>query len=355
MLKKTPLFLRHDSPSSTPELSPTSSSCDSEIDEEMDTPRPVSLAVPHGAFGPIRPSLEQVLSNTAPPPFTLSAFMAYLSQNHCLETLEFTLEAKRYRETFDAVVQQFGQHPSSIADDTIPECKHLCMLWRRLVTAYILPGSPREINLTSNVRDNILRQANGDPAPHHRVLDVAVRLTHELMEESIFMPFLNTNLSPPFCSSAPDYCPTGYDGVMVVSSPSYDEHPEKRLRCKPKRMTPPSSAKDLGSPFSPSNFGRSNFRSGLGKASRNGLASSPIEYGLADDSGSNDSAGEPITPPMTPPSSDPQMFLSQSPKNRTENPWKKMGMMLGFKKRSGTGNNSTTAVNREAKIFGMDD
>lgn len=353
MIKKTPLFLRNHSPSSTPELSPPSSS-DSEIDEEMDTPRPVSLAVPHGAFGPIRPSLEQVLSNTAPPPFTLSAFMAYLSQNHCLETLEFTLEAKRYRETFDAVVQQLGHHPSSTTDGTVPECQHLHMLWRRLVTAYILPGSPREINLTSNVRDDILRQANGDPTPHYRVLDVAVRLTHELMEESIFLPFLNTNHSPAFCSSAPDFSPPSYDGVMVVSSSSYDEHPEKRIRFKSKRVTPPSSAKDLGSPFSPSSFGRSNFLTGLGKVNRNGQASSPIEYGLADDSGSNDSTGEPITPPMTPPASDPHLFLSQSPKSRTENPWKKVGMMLGFKKRSGTGSNAG-AANRELKIFGMDD
>lgn len=360
MLKKSlnpPLFSRNHSPNSTPELSPTSSSSESEFDDEMDAHRPVSLALPHGAFGSIRPSLEQVLNNTAPPPYTLSAFMAYLSQNHCLETLEFTLEAKRYRETFDAVALQLGGHPSSITDTDVPECEHLRMLWRRLLTAYILPNSPREINLTSTVRDNILSQANGDPTPHYCVLDLAVKLTHELMDESIFMPFLNTHSPSSSACSAPDFSShSGFDDVMVVTNSGYNYQPEKRMNSKSKRVTPPSSsAKELGSPFSPSSFGRSNFLTGLGKTNRSGQASSPIECGLVCDSGSTDSAGDPITPPTTPPSSDPHSYLSQSPKNRTDNPWKKMGMKLGFnKKRSGTGHNASSA-NRDLKIFGMDD
>lgn len=363
MLKKTlnpPLFSRNHSPNSTPDLSPTSSSSESEFDDEMDVHRPVSLALPHGAFGSIRPSLEQVLNNTAPPPYTLSAFMAYLSQNHCLETLEFTLEAKRYRETYDKVALQLGGHPSSVVGPEASECQHLRMLWRRLLTAYILPNSPREINLTSSVRDNILRQANGDPTPHYRVLDLAVKLTHELMDESIFMPFLNT-YSPSSCS-APDFSShSGFDEVMVVSNPSgYGYQSEKRMNSKSKRVTPPSSsAKELGSPFSPGSFGRSNFLTGLGKTNRSvgqHASSSPVDYGLMYDSGSTDSASDPITPPTTPPSSDPHSsYLSQSPKNRTDNPWKKMGMKLGFnKKRSGTGHNAS-AASRDLKVYGLDD
>ena len=365
MLKKTlnpPLFSRNHSPNSTPDLSPTSSSSESDFDDEMDAHRPVSLALPHGAFGSIRPSLEQVLNNTAPPPYTLSAFMAYLSQNHCLETLEFTLEAKRYRETFDSVARQLGGHPSSVAGLETPECQHLRMLWRRLLTAYILPNSPREINLTSTVRDNILRQANGDPTPHYCVLDLAVKLTHELMDESIFMPFLNTySPSSSTACSAPDFSShSGFDDMMVVANPGYEYQSERRLNSKSKRVTPPSSsAKELGSPFTPGSLGRSNFLTGLGKTNRSGQtssqASSPVEYGLVYDSGSTDSAGDPITPPTTPPSSEPHSYLGHSPKNRTDNPWKKMGMKLGFnKKRSGTGHNASSA-NRDFKVFGMDD
>lgn len=366
MLKKSqnhpPRFFWNHSPSSTPEPSPTSSSSDSEFDEDMDSTsgsRPISFSVPRGAYGPMRPSLEQVLANTAPAPYTLSAFMAYLSQNHCLETLEFTLEAKRYRETFEAVTHQLGEYPSANTD--FPECQHLCMLWQRLLTAYILPGSPREINVTSDVRDNILRQAAVNPPPHPQVLDVAVKLTHELMEESIFMPFLNSHstsaYSAPSCSS--EFSPCSDDGVMVLSKSSFEEHhTEKRSRSKSKRLTPPSSAKELGPPFAASSHsGKSNFTlsmmTSLGKsAHRSGQTPSPggNDLALTDDSGSNASMGELMTPPTTPPSTDPFPFLSQSPKNRTENPWKKMGMMLGFKKRSGNANGS-----RDMKIFGMDD
>jgi hypothetical protein len=59
----------------------------------------------------MRPTLDEVLANTAPAPYTLSAFMAYLSQNHCLETLEFTLDAKRYREAYEDLSRQLGQFP----------------------------------------------------------------------------------------------------------------------------------------------------------------------------------------------------------------------------------------------------
>src|SRR4051794_20383280 len=59
--------------------------------------RPLSVAIPPGSYRPRRPTLAEVLANAAPPPWTLSAFTGYLSQNHCLETLEFTLDANRYR------------------------------------------------------------------------------------------------------------------------------------------------------------------------------------------------------------------------------------------------------------------
>jgi hypothetical protein len=41
-----------------------------------------------GVYLPRRPNLRDILANTSPPPWTLAAFMAYLSNNHCLETLD---------------------------------------------------------------------------------------------------------------------------------------------------------------------------------------------------------------------------------------------------------------------------
>ncbi|KAA8644836.1 hypothetical protein EYZ11_010596 [Aspergillus tanneri] len=358
--KKTlhpPLLFWNNSPSTTPELSPTSSSSDSESDEDMDlsSPRPLSLVVPSGAFCPMRPTLDEVLANTAPPPYTLSAFMAYLSQNHCLETLEFTLEAKRYRETYHSLSHKLNQSP--IISDCA-ESEHLRMLWERLLTAYIAPGSPREINVSSDVRDEILHHGNSTTPPPPETLDAAVKLVHELMEESIFIPFLNAHTSSAHALPLSESL-FSHEGVTVVSGASLDDHATKRGRSKSRRLSPQSS-KDLGPPVSlgsssSGHHSRPNFSLGamtsMGKSSHR--TSGPVSSAsgdsgsgaLTDDSGSlqsNTSIGEPMTPPTTPPSSDPQsMHLSHSPKNRPDNPWKKMGMKLGFKKRSGNGSSGS--------------
>ncbi|RJE26552.1 hypothetical protein PHISCL_01064 [Aspergillus sclerotialis] len=358
MLKKKslhqPLFFWNSTPSSTPELSPTSSSSDSDSDEDMDPSgsRPHSLGAPSGAFCPMRPTLAEVLSNSAPPPYTLSAFMAYLSQNHCLETLEFTLEAKRYRESYDSLARQSGE--SSIPPDDSGN-QHLRMLWQRLLKAYIFPGSPREINLPSAVRDDLLRHSDPSSPPPPQQLDTSVKLIHDLMEESIFLPFLNShsNVTQNIPLSDPMY--SGDESVAVVSNPGLDDHVASRIRSKGKRLSPQSSIGELASPFSGGGHSsRSNFplnaiaTLGKGSARTSGPVSSAsgdsVSGVLTDDSGSlqsSVSAGEPMTPPTTPPSGEPNTHMAQSPKYRMDNPWKKMGMKLGFKKRSGNGSSSS--------------
>ncbi|GES60659.1 regulator of G protein signaling domain protein [Aspergillus terreus] len=355
MLKKRslhpPLLFWHHSPNSTPALSPTSSSSDSESDDEMDSDpaqsRPLSLTVPPGACCPMRPTLDEVLANTAPAPYTLSAFMAYLSQNHCLETLEFTLEAQRYRESYDTLSRQLNEFP--IVSDC-PETQHLRMLWQRLLTAYILPGAPREINVSSDVRDEIVQQSKSLAPPTPQTLDVALKLVHELMEESIFLPFLNAHASAAQMVPLSEPLPSD-DDVMVVSGSGLDEH-ARRSRSKSRRISPQSSARDLPSHpvANPGHPSRPNFSlssvTAMAKPSHwtsGHVSSASGDSGsatLTDDSGSlqsNVSVGEPMTPPTTPPSSEPHLNLAHSPKTRTENPWKKMGLKLGFKKRSGTG------------------
>ncbi|KAI9373300.1 RGS domain-containing protein [Aspergillus egyptiacus] len=352
MLKKRslnpPLLFWNNSPSSTPELSPTSSS-DAESDEDMESSssRPLSLAVPQGTFCPMRPTLDEVLANTAPAPYTLSAFMAYLSQNHCLETLEFTLDVKRYRKAYEDLSHQLGQFP---IEADIPESQHLRMLWQRLLSAYILPGSPREINVSSEVRDDILRHANSPTPPLPSLLDPAAKLVHDLMEESIFMPFLNAHSSSAQVIPLSEPLFSHDDGLTIVSNSSLDEHAVKRVRSKGGRLSPRSS-RELGSPTSPtspsSHFSRSSFSlnavTSLGKSTQrpsaqtSSTSSDSNPAGLTDDSGSlQSSTGEPMTPPTTPPSSEPSLQAS-SPKSRVDNPWKKMGLKLGFKKRGNGG------------------
>jgi hypothetical protein len=354
MLKKkslAPAVFWNFSPSTTPELSPTSSDSDSDEDMESSGSRPVSLAVSTGAFCPMRPTLNEVLANTAAPPYTLSAFMAYLSQNHCLETLEFTMEASRYRDTHEALSARLGA--DVLTDPDTRESQHLHMLWQRLMTAYILPGAPREVNLSSEVRDGLLRYRDVNIPPTPDVLNSAVKRIHDLMEESIFLPFLNSYTSPSMVAQA-DY-PFGPEDTMDLSSPSMEEHPVKRIRSRTKRTSPQSSTKDL-----PATAGRSNVSLGamhaLGKRASGALLSTSGESGslaLTDDSSpqSSPTAEEPMTPPTTPPASEPHLPI-HSPKLRTDNPWKKMGMKLGFKKRSGPGSGGTS---RDPKILALDD
>lgn len=333
-------------PTTTPELSPTSSDSDSEEDMESSGSRPVSLAVSTGALYPMRPSLNDVLANTAPPPYTLSAFMAYLSQNHCLETLEFTLEAKRYREVYETLVEQLG--PDAITSDS-HESQHLRMLWQRLLMAYILPGAPREINLSSEVRNQLLAYRDVAMPPTPDTLNSAVKRIHDLMEESIFLPFLNSHTVSP--SMGPQAEPAlGPDDFMYLSSTSLEEHPVKKPRSRAKRTSPQSSTKDLAATAGRSNSSLSAVHA-LGKTASGAFTSASGESAsLADDSTpqttpTSEEPLTPMTPPTTPPASEPH-----SPKLRTDNPWKKMGMKLGFKKRSGPSTSS-----RDPKIVGLDD
>ncbi|KAJ5257229.1 hypothetical protein N7478_013333 [Penicillium angulare] len=350
MLKKktlAPAFFWNFSPTTTPELSPTSSDSDSDEDMDSSGSRPVSLAVPAGAFCPMRPTLNDVLANTAPPPYTLSAFMAYLSQNHCLETLEFTMEAKRYRETYTALVDRLG--PTAVTTNTT-EAQHLQMLWQRLLMAYIYPGAPREINLSSEVRDPLLNYTEGSIPPVPETLDSAVKRIHELMEESIFLPFLNSHTTSP--SVYPTEPPFPAD-ELNLSTTSLDEHPMKRVLSRAKRISPQSSTKDLPGTLSrgTNSLGALHAISKRTSGALLSTSSDLIGAALTDDSSplSSPTAEEPMTPPTTPPASEPHLPM-HSPKLRTENPWKKMGMKLGFKKRSGG-----AGTTRDPKILGLDD
>ncbi|PGH04095.1 hypothetical protein AJ79_07195 [Helicocarpus griseus UAMH5409] len=312
------LFFWNLTPDSTPQHSPAPSDCDSDEENAMEgwqpTSRPLSLAIPPS--GP-RPTLDDVLSNTSPPPYTLSAFMAFLSQNHCLETLEFTMDANRYRENYHA-------DPS--------RTQHLCMLFQRILSAYIVPAAPREINVSSEVRDALLSHLNSTTPPRPETLDSAIRRMRDLMEESIFIPFLKSQSPPPMPYSA--YDETSQDESQMA------RHASIRRRLSPQSsfvsQRPPAAGYSLQPKTS---VARSGSRS-------SGYAYSPSSgdsgsANLTDDSGSMTSSpdvGEPMTPPTTPPSSDMPLQLGaagQSPKTRPDNAWKKMGMKLGWKKRTG--------------------
>ncbi|KAI8247367.1 hypothetical protein K4K57_012993 [Colletotrichum sp. SAR 10_99] len=153
----------------------------------MSRSRPTSGSLMPGAVIVTPPSLSEILANTSSPPWTLAAFMAYLSQNHCLETLEFTMDAERYRKDYDKFITNEDWAGEGGND-------HVCQLWEKLMQAYIIPYSPREVNLPSPVRDRLIAQTCSTTPPSPSELDEAVRIVYELMNDSVLLPFIESAL-----------------------------------------------------------------------------------------------------------------------------------------------------------------
>ncbi|KAF2209024.1 hypothetical protein CERZMDRAFT_47998 [Cercospora zeae-maydis SCOH1-5] len=306
--------------------------------------RRLSVAIPamgaHGPYCPRRPNLREILANTSPPPWTLVAFMAYLSNNHCLETLEFTMDAGRYKK-------HYAKMMSRAQPDGMPPAKdreYVQALWQRLVEAYIQPNGSREVNLPSAVRDPITNLTPKEMPPAPETLDPAVAKIYELMEESVLVPFLNS-VYPQSAVAAVNSCPynTSDDSMSMLTrnyedrslysrrsrqgqrgSPPPQTYPQSAVephahsyspgtartqQSAPLPLTTPSQMTDAGSDATL-------FASGIANGA-----------GMADDSGSTGSAttDSPLTSPVSPSASD-----SHSPK-RDSGMWKKLGRLSGMK------------------------
>ena len=330
------LYLSTPSPEASPRSSTVISDWDADDEETMstedlDSSRTMSDTSSNtdtqsvGPYCPQRPSLTDVLSNSASPPWTLSAFTAYLSHNHCLENLEFTMDAERYRERYDVLAAQMAGMPMT---RDYEECEYLRMLWQRLLNAYIVPDGPREINIPSQVRDDLLAFPNHSSPPRPEVLDAAVKIIYDLMEESVLVSFLNEVPSVRGIKSHGDQW-TESDDNLRSSSTSSKERKSRRSRSR--SNTSPTSTLDFAfTPRAASRHPAASSKSGRARAPSH-LSNGSGDASLTDDSASATSPGrEPMTPPTTPPSSD---IGGSSPKSRNET-WKKM---LGWKKKSSNG------------------
>ena len=348
---------------------PSAFSADWDSDDEKDkmssstsdyTPsRPLSVAIPkagaaHGPYCPRRPTLREILANTSEAPWTLAAFMAYLSNNHCLETLEFTMDAGRYKKHYAKMLGRASNGSVSTKDR-----EYVQALWQRLVDAYIKPNGTREVNLPSIVRDPILllspAEAPAEMPPTPEKLDPAVAKIYELMEDSVLGPFLNSaypQTAHPTVSSWPI---NRSDESIPMTAVTYEDHTEVKRRSRHHRSSPPpqsavtpyphsysppsplSNRRSAPSTSSSASAGRIRFSQKLSQStsspatvnasgSDQNISSGP---GMTDDSGSTDSPGNgsPTTPPMSPPMRDDQIG---SPK-RDSGMWKKLGRLSSVK------------------------
>ncbi|KAE8381291.1 RGS domain-containing protein [Aspergillus bertholletiae] len=162
----------------------------------------------------LRPKLDEILNDTAPVPYTLGTFIAFLAQNHCLEVLEFILEAKRYRKTYGWL-----EHQGPKCDEDAVHEERLRRVWDRIIDTYIESGAPREINVPNETREELLEYTKThDSIPPPNLLDSAVQHMHELLRDSILIPFLRS------CS--------GTSHVQPLSVPCLSDR--ERLRPSPR-------------------------------------------------------------------------------------------------------------------------
>ncbi|KAI8662789.1 RGS domain-containing protein [Fusarium sp. Ph1] len=257
--------------------------------------RPMSEAfmsgtsTPNGALGSRPPSLAEILLDVASPPWTLTAFMAYLSNNHCMESLEFTLDSQRYTAIYNEMITD-NPNPTQENHDRV------CALWEKLMQVYIIPCAPREVNIPARIRDELLNLPCGPAPPHPSQLAETGRILYELMNDSLLVPFLQ--------SVAP----------MQLDGPS-DEHARGSRRSS-----------------------NSNSRMGAPVRSMNSMHHIESDS-MTDDSDCNSPPGmEPMTPPTTPPISEWGFTTSPGGLQRAvaahNKGWKKMGAKLGFNRKS---------------------
>lgn len=199
-----------------------------------------------------------------------------------METLEFTLDLQRYA----AVHDQIQAEDASDAQANV----QLWALWDKLMQVYIAPCSPREINIPSRVRDRLLRLSGTLGPPHPKELEEAGRIVHELMNDSLLVPFLESVSS------------------LSLDAPAHQRSPKYPPYLDVSRVAGGSRSTSTGQ-----------FES----------------EGLTDDSdGYSPPAMEPMTPPTTPPTSTDWGNSSgglQRAMAAHNKGWKKVGAKLGFK------------------------
>lgn len=138
--------------------------------------------------------MEDILANRVPIPWTYASFVAYLSDNYCLEILQFALAAAQYKERYDFVSSIPGRRVSLPSQ----ESQDLLVLWTSLVETYLLPDGEREVNLPSQIRDPIIGYTLEQRAADPQVLESAILATWELMEGLILSSYVS-EVSPQSC------------------------------------------------------------------------------------------------------------------------------------------------------------
>lgn len=320
--------------------------------------RPISVFSKKDSAGVLspgwRPTLDDVLNGRAPAPYTLAAYTAFLSQQHCLETLEFVTEAKKYAEKYDELSALLHGMPMTTETS---EGFELQQDWIRIMDVYVKPGAPREINLPAEERDDMVEEPYEPRPPRPEALDPAIQRMRDLMSDSIFIPFCN---SVKTVSHAATYTALSDISASSLADPAamtYDERRQPQRRQQPsRRRSPPTSSGFQPSRSPPQTTNRSSaLTSSLNRSGSSRLSphqsntSATSDSGLTDDSGSGNSPlpvdrDTILSPPLTPPTSDLNVGSQNlsvyshvtKPTRSESGGWKRMGMKIFGGKKKGS-------------------
>lgn len=276
--------------------------------EDPTSARTISMARKEGIYSPNRPTLDDVLNGHAPPPYTLSAYTAFLSQQHCLETLEFVTEARKYKAQYEQALPKNSDQSISSDSDMGFE---LVQQWIRILDVYVKPGAPREINLPAEERDDLVEYPfEPQPAPP-TALEPSIKRMYDLMSDSIFIPFCNSLKVPSMAQT--------YGALSELSreqfEPSrmtFDERSSSARRAPTRRKpSPPNTSSTFSPSRSPPSQDRVNPSStlshALNRAGNNRLSTHVSHSSAASETALTDSDADEtavMTPPTTPPTSE---------------------------------------------------
>lgn len=140
-------------------------------------------------FEPNFPTINEVLTGNTPRPFSLEDLRDFLRRNQCIRILRYLEEMKNYCDTYCTIYVQLG--PLTGESWGRPEIDMLFNFWRNILSEFLLPGSPQEINLTEEEYQEISVHFKASRPPSPEVFDHITTRLFIQMKDRIFPSFLS--------------------------------------------------------------------------------------------------------------------------------------------------------------------
>lgn len=295
-----------------------------------------------GPYCPKRPTLQAILANQSPEPWTLDAFTSYCQQSMSAENINFVLEADRYTKRW----HQWSDSKTLLSTEANNDrADELVRQWRNMLGDYVVSGAAQELNLEGGVRRTLTNILESDLPPDPSQLRDAVSHTKKLIEDSVLPGFLNEiqpegssdenldkeihrdprqghsqslNVIVPRPGSRPSSREdpaqsASFSSHFMNRSPAPSEHPRPRPLGSPPRSRPKSM------------FTRTKEHSSSSSGTPGIDARILDDTAVASPVVSN--AASTSSPPMSPPQAE------HPTRERSDSGWRKIGAKLGLRKK----------------------